>query len=124
MRVKPRRQPNTNSRSELIVCLSIIVILVYGVITWHAFGWGRYRSLSNNGSSDSSLSRTGGRTGPNAGEDGEDSLDHFLESILIEGFPTHLIKKERNKQAVSALYEQSSSNKASSSFRKPRLRGT
>ena len=118
MRIRPRRQPYNE-----LICI-LLVLLVYGVITWHVFGWDKYRSFSTDGSSDSSLSHTGNGAELNTGEDGEDSLDHFLESILIEGFPTHLKKKERKMQAGITTPKLSSSNKASGSFRRPRLRGT
>lgn len=131
MRVKPKRHPNTNS--GLMVCLFITVLLVYGAITWHVFGWSSYKASSGKDSTGSDLGfieNIGDQSMGSSTKEAPDSLDHFLESILIEGFPTHLTKKKKTKQAALTAPEQlgsdkvSESNKVSGSFRRPRLRGT
>ena len=100
----------------LLWAILVFVLLVYGTITWHVFGV----SFSSLGSG-SGLDGAGDSGG--SVEDGQDSLDHFLESILIEGFPTHLTKKEK-KPAATANSADHPSAVPTGSFRKPRLRGT
>ena len=102
----------------LLCAILVFVLLVYGTITWHVFGVSFSSLDSGSGSGLGDAGDSGGSV-----EDGQDSLDHFLESILIEGFPTHLTKKEKKPAATANSADQPSAE-LTGSFHKPRLRGT
>jgi hypothetical protein len=102
----------SESNSAVLCTIVVVIFFIYAAITLRVFVWDA--STSETPGSDDINSTAGASNGHGK----NDSLDHFLESILIEGFPQGLKKKNEQK-----LKHRDVNGEGLTTTRKQRLRG-